>query len=86
MKQGVTLSTLGDLKTHCHTLFGHCTGQYCGRGRPLDLDALIERVGANYVVIRETLIAAALVCKSCGHKGGKLAIHPPAYQSAKSSL
>jgi hypothetical protein len=72
-----SLETLQDLKDADHRLYGHCGNPCCGRGRPLDLDALIAHYGPVYVVIRETRIARALVCSGCGHKGGKLTINPP---------
>lgn len=75
-KRPIELSTLGDLKSAGYSIHGNCAGTYCGRGRRLDLDALISRFGADYVIVNETRIAGALRCDRCGHRGGVLTLHP----------
>lgn len=73
----ISLTTLGELKSHGYRLFGHCGRLSCGRGRELDIDNLIKRYGANYSIIGDTRIKRALVCTGCGHKGGSLTIAGP---------
>jgi hypothetical protein len=53
-------------------LIANCAGKKCGYGRKLDLDVLIERFGTDYEVFNEKRIAAACVCKRCGHRGASL--------------
>ncbi len=71
-----TISTLADLKEHGTRLIGHCGNPNCGRGRPLDLDVLIERYGTHYSIINERRIGAALRCGSCHHRGGSVTLAP----------
>ncbi|RMX61768.1 hypothetical protein [Roseibium alexandrii] len=74
----ISLSTLGDLKAAGYGVVGNCTAANCGRGRRLDLQALFDQFGADFVVVNENRIAAALRCDQCGHRGGVLTLHPPA--------
>lgn len=67
------LQTLADFKALGYRLTGNCGRPDCGRGRELDIDALIARFGADHPVIGDTRIAAALRC-ACGHKGGSLTV------------
>lgn len=73
-----TLETIDDFRRHGHALLGHCGNPLCGRCRALDLDALADRYGADYSIIGETRIRAALVCSACGHRGGSITIQTPA--------
>jgi hypothetical protein len=79
----ISLSTLAELKAANYSIFGHCTHPYCGVGRTLQLDDLIERLGPDYVVINETRIARNFLCQSphCEHaqrgqRGGSVTLHP----------
>ncbi len=76
-----TYDTLGKLRSGGYTLSAHCNGQFCGHGRALDLDKLIEQFGADYVIINETRIGKALVCSSCKHRGARVILSPPTYSS-----
>lgn len=58
----ISIETLGDLKQHGMTLIGNCAGPNCGHGRPLDIDMLIDRLGADYVFVNDRLIGSNLVC------------------------
>lgn len=71
-----SLETLGHLRDMNVRIFAHCTAQYAGHGDWLDIDALIERFGEDYVFINETRIGAACVCRKCGHRGATLRLHP----------
>lgn len=66
----ITISTLSQIRDKGYALYGHCR---CGRGRKLDMDALIEWLGPDYDVVNETRIAAAFRCGS-GHKGGVITL------------
>ena len=71
-----TISTLADLDREGFRVWANCTGEHCGRGRPLDIAALIRRFGGNHSIINETEITSRLRCE-CGHKGGVLHFRPP---------
>lgn len=80
----LTLSTLGELKAAGYRIVGHCSHPYCGVGRALDLDDLIERLGPEYVVINETRIARNYLCRASrcenaqrSRRGGSITLHPP---------
>lgn len=77
MKDPISLSPLGDLKAAGYRLIGNCGNPACGRGRWLNIDALIEKFGAGYEVVGEARIARSLKCDGCGHKGGRLTLSPP---------
>ncbi|MBW8638949.1 hypothetical protein K1W69_17265 [Hoeflea sp. WL0058] len=77
-----SIETLADLKRSNVTIYGNCTGRHCGHGQPLPIDELIARFGADYVVINETRISAALRCQRCGHRGGMLTLSPPSSSGA----
>lgn len=66
-----------------YRISGHCNSHYCGASRVLDLDALIEWLGPDYVVINETRISRNFLCQSpaCEHaqkgiRGGGLTLQP----------
>jgi hypothetical protein len=82
-KEPISLLTLGDLKAAGYHIVGHCSHPYCGVGRTLKLDDLIERLGPGYEVINETRIARNFLCQSpqCeraqrGQRGGTITLHP----------
>jgi len=72
----ITIKTLGDLRRHGGRLFASCTAQFSGHGAFLDTDKLIARFGEDYVFVGDTRIAAACVCKQCGHRGATITLHP----------
>lgn len=82
------VATLGEVKANGEGLMANCRGSNCGHGKPLDLDMLIDWLGADYCIINETRISAACRCEVCNHKGA--AIHriantaPREYQSDRS--
>ncbi|OJJ10696.1 hypothetical protein BKI51_12245 [Alphaproteobacteria bacterium AO1-B] len=80
----ISLETLAELKAVGYRISGHCKNHYCGASRTLDLDALIERLGPEYVVINETRIPRNFLCQNpaCEHhqkgiRGGGLILQPP---------
>ena len=72
-----TTQTFSDLQRDGWTVCANCNGRHCGRGRPLDLAQLIARFGPDHVFINDTKIASRLVCRSCGHRGGRLIFTTP---------
>ena len=68
------VETLGDLRRHRMGLVGHCDHFDCSNSVVLDLDALIDRLGENFVFINDVRIGASLRCKQCGRKGGSTRI------------
>ena len=74
----ISISTLGDLKQRGMGLYAHCSAPNAGHGSPLDLDALIERFGADHVYVNDTTIGPLCVCKKCGHKGANVTVTPNA--------
>lgn len=72
----IKIETLGEIRRHEFIITANCTGFACGRGRPLDIDRLIEIFGEDYSVIEDTRIRAALVCIRCKHRGGSLSVTP----------
>lgn len=70
--RAIIIQTLGDLRAHRIDIRGHCIG--CGGGGKLDLDKLIERYGADYCYVGETVISKALVCARCGRRGGSITL------------
>jgi hypothetical protein len=80
----ISLETLAELRTAGYRISGHCHNYYCGVSRVLDLDALIERLGPDYVVINETRVSRNFLCQNpaCEHhqkgiRGGGLILQPP---------
>ena len=71
-----TVSTLADVARAGYEVWAHCTNEYCARGRPLDIAALIRRFGGDHSIINETDITSRLRCE-CGHKGGMLHVRAP---------
>lgn len=63
------MSTLAEIKASGEGLMANCVGPSCGHGKPLPLDMLIERYGADYETTNETRIAKACKCARCSHKG-----------------
>lgn len=68
------VETLGDLRASGMGLYAHCTAPHAGHGSLLDLDALIRRLGEDFVYINDKSIGRAAVCKRCGHKGALLTV------------
>jgi len=66
------IDTLGKLRATGGGLYAHCTALYAGHGAQLDLDMLIAQYGEDYRFVGDKRIAAACVCKRCGHKGATL--------------
>lgn len=58
-------------------LWAHCLAPNAGHGGPLDLDRLIDRYGADYVVVGEKRIGARAVCSKCRHRGAMITVSPP---------
>ena len=79
------ITTLADLDREGFQIWGNCTNEYCGRGRPLDIAMLISRFGGNHSIINDTEITSRLRCE-CGQKGGVLILRPPNRADAGISL
>ncbi|MCP4319414.1 MAG: hypothetical protein GY789_26355 [Hyphomicrobiales bacterium] len=80
--RAISVTTLGDLRHEGWIVYAHCCARYCGRGRRLDLDMLIEIFGPQYVFIGDTRIPGRLRCK-CGHLGGTLRFCNPGVGKAR---
>ena len=48
------ISTLADVAREGWQVWAHCNNEYCCRGRPLDVAALIHRFGANHTIVGDT--------------------------------
>lgn len=75
-QSAIHVTTLGEFKAAGYRLFANCETPWCAKGAALDIDQLIERYGADYVVTNDTRIAAAVRCSFCGRRGGKLTVQP----------
>jgi hypothetical protein len=58
--QGGFVETLGDLRQNGMGLYAHCIAPNTGHGSPLDLDALIARLGPDHVYINDRRLASAM--------------------------
>jgi hypothetical protein len=78
-----TISTLGDLKADHYELTGHCGASVeCRHSSKLDLDALIDRLGADFVSFGDpNPLAARLRCEKCGGRSITLILSPPSTPS-----
>jgi hypothetical protein len=75
----INLNTLGDLKEHEYRLSVCCTNMDCnaaGKFRNLDLDMLIERLGADQDTLAPEL-SKKLKCSVCGRKQMQFTLSPP---------
>jgi hypothetical protein len=66
-----TLTTLGDLIDHRHTLSAWCRS--CQRGAMLDLPALAARLGRE----RSYLGPLPISCSRCGSRDVAVSLHGP---------
>jgi hypothetical protein len=71
---GGFIETLSDLKRSGMGLYAHCIAPNTGHGSPLDLDALIDRLGEAHVYINDRRLASVLVCRRCGQKGALVTV------------
>lgn len=70
------ISTLGALQSEGFTVTAHCGN--CQHSRKLDLVALVDRLGADFVAIGDpNPLAAKLKCDRCGTKLIGLILAPP---------
>lgn len=74
MAKPITLATLGDLIEQGYALSAHCGRRECGRHVPLDLEALIDRLGAGHSYLAHDL-APKLRCGACGGREIGLTLH-----------
>jgi hypothetical protein len=67
--------TIQDLIDHDMVVTAHC-GRLpkCTHAREIDLEALREARGPDYVIIGNGAFTRALVCGKCGHKGGSITV------------
>ena len=78
-----TLPTLGDTKRINCDLWANCSRPTCGYGAKLDLDALIECYGSDYVVRQPTSFFNRMKCSRCGHVGAVPTCNPSQTDFAK---
>lgn len=71
-REQISIATLGDLRRHGYRLSGFC--RTCGRGWPIDLDALIARLGADHSYLADAL---RLRCVDCGGPDTGIAVLAP---------
>lgn len=67
MTSPTTLQQMVDSKVG---LTGNCAHPYCGKGRFLDMQALIKWLGPDHQPFVEKRIAQAFKCGAEGHRGG----------------
>lgn len=71
------LDTLAALKADNYTIRAYCETQGCGHGAFLDLDALMDRLGPDFVAIGDPQpLAAKLRCAKCGGRHLSLRLSP----------
>ena len=72
-----TIDTLGALIDHGFHLSIHCENQFCRHYTRLDLYALAEKFGRNFVAIgKPTPLTARMRCSKCGGKDLGLILSP----------
>lgn len=72
----LTVDTLGLWKSEGYSVSAHC-GE-CQHSVQLDLDALIDRLGPDFLSVGSpNPLATKLRCKRCGSKAIQLGISPP---------
>jgi hypothetical protein len=72
-----TIDTLGDLIDHGFRLSIHCENQFCRHYTSLDLHALAERFGRDFVTIgKPNPLTARMRCSKCGGKDLGLILQP----------
>jgi len=71
------LNTLGALIADDYTMSAHCTAQGCGHGAQLDLHALAEKLGADFVTVGDpNPLLPKLRCSRCGGRQLQLTLVP----------
>jgi len=72
-----TIDTLGALLDHHFRLSIYCGNQFCRHSAKLDLEALVERFGRDFVTVgKPNPLAARMVCSKCGSKDLGLILLP----------
>lgn len=72
-----TIDTLGALIGHGFRLSIHCENQFCRHYARLDLNALAERFGREFVAIgKPNPLTARMRCSKCGGKDLGLILQP----------
>jgi len=72
--KSTTIATLGDLRDGHYTVYAHCSRH----STMLDLDALIDRLGAGFVFYgNPNPLAARLRCERCGDRAMGIVVSPP---------
>ena len=72
MQRSVRIETLGDLAAHGYGLNAMC--EKCGHRVDLDILALIERFGPDFVYVGRHL-DAMLTCTACGARAATVQVH-----------
>lgn len=74
----ISVDTLGKLRDGGYTITAYCLGRHCRRSARLDLDALIVRLGYDFVVVGDPPpLVAKLRCSACGGKDLQLGLGSP---------
>lgn len=72
-----TIDTLGALIDHGFRISIHCGNQFCRHYTRLDLHALAERFGRDFLVIgKPNPLTARMRCSKCGGKDLGLILQP----------
>lgn len=72
-----TIDTLGALIEHGFRLSIHCDNQFCRHSAKLDLEALADRFGRDFVAIgNPNPLTARMRCSRCGGKDLGLILSP----------
>lgn len=72
-----TIDTIGALIREGFAVSVHCENQFCRHRAVLDLRALAERLGMDFVVIgKPNPLTAKLCCSKCSGKDLGLILHP----------
>ena len=72
MQRSIRIETLGDLAAHGYGLNATC--ERCRRRTDLDILALIERLGPDFVYVGKH-IDAMLTCTACGAREATVQLH-----------
>jgi hypothetical protein len=69
------ITTIQNLIDHEMVVTAHC-GRFpkCTHSHEIDLEALRETRGPDFVIIGNEAFTRALVCGKCGHKGGSITV------------
>ena len=71
------IETIGALIADDFTVWVHCENQFCRHRAGIDLHALADRLGSDFIAIgKPNPLVAKLRCSKCGGKDLGLILHP----------